>query len=93
MAHLMHSLVERLLRYSSIQTTQVSPYSTARSPLASIKVDVDRIKRLSLAYQNEDTWNPLGNLGPASSSASVLEELISSYLRRCNSVEPSLLLA
>ncbi|KAL5961498.1 hypothetical protein TSMEX_010779 [Taenia solium] len=63
-------------------TTQVSPYSTARSPLASIKADVDRIKRLSLAYQNEGTWNPLGDLGPASSSASALEQLIASHLRQ-----------
>ncbi|VDK36625.1 unnamed protein product [Taenia asiatica] len=63
-------------------TTQVSPYSTARSPLASIKADVDRIKRLSLAYQNEGTWNPLGDLGSATSSASALEQLIASHLRQ-----------
>nr|CDS21461.1 hypothetical protein EgrG_000187900 [Echinococcus granulosus] len=62
--------------------TQVSPYSTTHSPLASIKADVDRIKRLSLAYQNEGTWIPLGDLGPASSSASALEQVISSQLRK-----------
>ncbi|EUB60275.1 hypothetical protein EGR_04833 [Echinococcus granulosus] len=72
--------------------TQVSPYSTTHSPLASIKADVDRIKRLSLAYQNEGTWIPLGDLGPASSSASALEQVISSQLRKCNSTEPSLFL-
>ncbi|VDM32551.1 unnamed protein product [Hydatigera taeniaeformis] len=63
-------------------TTQVSPYSTARSPLASIKTDMDRIKRLSLAYQNEDTWSPLGNMVPSSSSASALEQSITSHLSK-----------
>ncbi|KAL5103234.1 hypothetical protein TcWFU_003184 [Taenia crassiceps] len=61
-------------------TIQISPYSTARSPLASIKADIDRIKRLALAYQSEGTWNPLGDPGPASSSASVMEQLIASHL-------------
>nr|CDS26568.1 conserved hypothetical protein [Hymenolepis microstoma] len=46
---------------SSTSITNILPYSTEKSPLSSIKSDLDRIKRLFLAYQNEDSWMPLEN--------------------------------
>ncbi|VDL19836.1 unnamed protein product, partial [Hymenolepis diminuta] len=57
-------------------TTNVLPYSTEKSPLSSIKSDLDRIKRLFLAFQNEDTWIPLEN----TSLQSDLEEAIAIHL-------------
>ncbi|KAM3182227.1 hypothetical protein ACTXT7_012823 [Hymenolepis weldensis] len=57
-------------------TTNVLPYSTEKSPLSTIKSDLDRIKRLFLAFQNEDTWIPLENTGLQSN----LEEAIAMYL-------------
>ena len=39
----------------------MSPYSTRHTPLSSVKLDLDRIKRLSLAYQDETTWTPLAS--------------------------------
>ncbi|VDO05456.1 unnamed protein product [Rodentolepis nana] len=41
--------------------TNILPYSTEKSPLSQIKSDLDRIKRLFLAFQNEDSWVPLEN--------------------------------
>lgn len=51
------------------------PYLTDKSPLSSIKSDLDRIKRLSLAHKNEDSWIPLGSL-----NSSNLEETVALHL-------------
>ncbi|VDD80486.1 unnamed protein product [Mesocestoides corti] len=56
-------------------TTQISPFSTAGSPLSSIKIDLDRIKRLSIAYQNEAAWIPIGDFNADALECSIVSHL------------------
>ncbi|VDL97362.1 unnamed protein product [Schistocephalus solidus] len=42
------------------------PYSPVSSPLSSVRVEMERVKRLCLAYRDEAPWTPVGDRVPRS---------------------------